>query len=102
MPDSLSSKIANCKNILEQLLRDPDFISLPPEQRDAVITLESALPGYAVANFSDQGQDLTKQDIWERRLLDLSFRNSLLNIRLGQRTIELETDNIQDLIQRLK
>ena len=102
MADSLASKIAKCKDILEQLLRDPDFISLPPEQRDAVITLESALPGYAVANFSDQGQDLTKQDIWERRLLDLSFRNSLLNIRLGQRTIELETDNIQDLIQRLK
>ncbi|WP_211316055.1 DUF3320 domain-containing protein [Mangrovibacterium marinum] len=33
--------------------------------------------------------DITKQKIWERKLLDLSLRNNLLNLRVTQSTIQL-------------
>lgn len=34
-------------------------------------------------------KELTKQDIWERKLLDFSLRNNLLNIRVGKRALPL-------------
>lgn len=38
--------------------------------------------------------NLTKQKLWERKLLDLSLRNSLLNIRLTKSTLQLISTNI--------
>ena len=32
---------------------------------------------------------MTKQKLWERKLLDLSLRNNLLNLRITQSTIQL-------------
>src|SRR5690606_25189903 len=32
---------------------------------------------------------ITKQKLWERKLLDLSLRNNLLNMRVTQSTIQL-------------
>lgn len=36
-----------------------------------------------------QATELTKQRLWERKLLDLSLRNNLLNIRLTKSTLQL-------------
>lgn len=36
-----------------------------------------------------QATEMTKQRIWERKLLDLSLRNNLLNIRLTKSTLQL-------------
>ena len=33
------------------------------------------------------GKELTKQQIWERKLLDFSLRNNLLNTRIGKRAV---------------
>ena len=44
----------------------------------------------------------TKQTIWERRLLDLSLRNNLLNTRLGRKVIpfiSFEIEHIEDHLQ---
>lgn len=37
---------------------------------------------------------LTKQLLWERRLLDLSLRNNLLNIRITKNTLQLIPANL--------
>ena len=44
----------------------------------------------------------TKQTIWERKLLDLSLRNNLINLRLGRRVIpfiSFEIDHLEDYLQ---
>ncbi|MGE8381531.1 MAG: DUF4011 domain-containing protein, partial [Sphingobacterium sp.] len=44
-------------------------------------------------------KDLTKQKIWERKLLDLSLRNNLLNLRFTKsmlQIVDLKTDLLED------
>ena len=50
---------------------------------------------------ADNGQPLTKQMIWERKLLDFSLRNNLINIRFGKRVLPLgfAPGELEDLIQ---
>ncbi len=42
-------------------------------------------------------KELTKQMIWERKLLDLSLRNSLLNFRPGTSNVQFMTDDLAKL-----
>ena len=44
-----------------------------------------------------QGREVTKQVIWERKLLDLSLRNSLLNFRPSSMSVQLMTDSLATL-----
>jgi len=41
-----------------------------------------------------QSTEVTKQRIWERKLLDLSLRNNLLNIRITKKTMQLISANL--------
>ena len=46
-------------------------------------------------------QKLTRQQIWERKLLDFSLRNNLLNLRLGKRAIpfvSFQIDHVEDYL----
>ena len=50
----------------------------------------------------DTGQPATKQMIWERKLLDFSLRNNLLNTRLGRKVvpfISFEIEHLEDHLQ---
>lgn len=50
----------------------------------------------------DSKEEITKQIIWERKLLDFSLRNNLINIRLGRRVIpfiSFEIDHLEDHLQ---
>ena len=50
----------------------------------------------------DTGKPTTKQMIWERKLLDFSLRNNLLNTRLGKRVvpfISFEIEHLEDHLQ---
>lgn len=50
----------------------------------------------------DTGQPTTKQMIWERKLLDFSLRNNLLNTRLGRKVIpfiSFEIEHLEDHLQ---
>jgi len=38
---------------------------------------------------NDDGRKVTKQTLWERKLLDFSLRNNLINLRLGKRVLAL-------------
>ena len=47
-------------------------------------------------------QQLTRQALWERKLLDFSLRNNLLNTRLGKRAVQFisfEVNKMEDLLQ---
>ena len=51
----------------------------------------------------DTGVPTTKQMIWERKLLDFSLRNNLLNTRLGRKVvpfISFEIDHLEDHLQK--
>ena len=62
-----------------------------------------------ITNFShydlrleDTGKPTTKQMIWERKLLDFSLRNNLLNTRLGRKVvpfISFEIEHLEDHLQ---
>ena len=50
----------------------------------------------------DEGKSTTKQMIWERKLLDFTLRNNLLNTRLGSKVIPFvsyEIDRLEDHLQ---
>ncbi|MBQ8064424.1 MAG: DUF4011 domain-containing protein [Prevotella sp.] len=50
----------------------------------------------------DDGRPVTKQLLWERKLLDFSLRNNLLNTRLGRRVIpfiSFEIEHLEDHFQ---
>lgn len=51
---------------------------------------------------NDSKVELTKQIIWERKLLDFSLRNNLINIKLGKRVIpfiSFDIDHLEDHLQ---
>ena len=52
---------------------------------------------------ADTGRPTTKQMIWERKLLDFSLRNNLLNTRLGRRVVPFVSfaiDQLEDHLQQ--
>lgn len=57
---------------------------------------------YDLSRLADNRRELTKFDIWERKLLDFSLRNQLLNISLHRRAIQFisfDIDRIEDHLQ---
>ena len=46
---------------------------------------------------SNDFDQLTKRDVWERKLLDLSLRNNLLNTRITKRTIQMISLHVAEL-----
>ncbi len=64
-----------------------------------IIAPESVNP-YDLSNLSTSVQ-VTKQLMWERKLLDLSLRNNLLNIRITKNTLQLisaDLDKFEDAL----
>jgi very-short-patch-repair endonuclease/DNA polymerase III delta prime subunit len=52
--------------------------------------------------FSDSQQTITRQTIWERKLLDFSLRNNLINTKIGRRVIpfiSFDIDHLEDHLQ---
>lgn len=57
---------------------------------------------YDLSQMINRKKELTKFDIWERKLLDFSLRNSLLNINLRRKAIQFisfDIDRIEDHLQ---
>lgn len=57
---------------------------------------------YDLSNLFDKSRELNKYDIWERKLLDFSLRNALLNISLRRKAIQFISFNvgaIEDFLQ---
>lgn len=57
---------------------------------------------YDLTKVMNSSQELTRMDIWERKLLDFSLRNTMLNLYLRQRAVQLislDVDKIEDSLQ---
>lgn len=57
---------------------------------------------YDLESLGNSQRQLTRLDIWERKLLDFSLRNTLLNLSLRRRAIQLmsfDVDKIEDNLQ---
>lgn len=50
----------------------------------------------------DDRKNLTKQQIWERKLLDFSLRNNLINTRIGRKVVPFISFNIDHLEDHLQ
>ena len=69
-------------------------------QEEHPITLQ-AFDHFAF-DFDQPAEPVTKQTIWERKLLDFSLRNNLLNTKLGKRVIpfiSFDIEKLEDLLQ---
>ena len=65
-------------------------------QRSAVHATPQSINPYDLSGNETQAV-ITKQLLWERRLLDLSLRNNLLNIRITKNTLQLIPANLSCL-----
>ncbi len=57
---------------------------------------------YDLSHLGSNSRELTKYDIWERKLLDFSLRNTLLNLYLRKRAVQFisfDIDRIEDHLQ---
>ncbi|MDE6548769.1 MAG: DUF4011 domain-containing protein [Muribaculaceae bacterium] len=57
---------------------------------------------YDLSHIAANGKNLTKFDIWERKLLDFSLRNTLLNLSLRRRAIQFisfDINRVEDHLQ---
>ena len=50
----------------------------------------------------EEERKLTRQQIWERKLLDFSLRNNLLNLRRGKRMLPFVSFNLEELEDHLQ
>lgn len=69
-------------------------------QDNSFVTPTSINP-YDLSGISLEPKELTKQLLWERKLLDLSLRNNLLNIRITKNTLQLipaQLDKLEDAL----
>lgn len=57
---------------------------------------------YDIHGTASEEKLLNKQLLWERKLLDLSLRNNLLNMKLGKRIVPLSTIPIDDVLKCLE
>lgn len=76
---------------IPQRIRKEQFWEIEEDNQaasDAVQSEPQSINPYDLSNFNPEIV-LTKQLLWERRLLDLSLRNSLLNIRITKNTLQL-------------
>ena len=71
-------------------------------EHDACIVNLKVHDRYDLSKINDTKKDITKYDIWERKLLDFSLRNSLLNLYLRRKAIQFisfDIDCIEDHLQ---
>lgn len=71
-------------------------------EHDSCVTDVKEHDRYDLSRLSDSNKELTKYDIWERKLLDFSLRNALLNLSLYRRAIQFvsfDVHNIEDSLQ---
>ena len=61
----------------------------------------SELDTSLVGKVAQSNEPITKQKIWERKLLDFSLRNTLLNFRVNKNAFQIMTANLGELEDKL-
>ena len=96
---NLLELIANCKRQIQQIETSADLHQLPVSLRSnmtAQLTSAKATMNQAEVLLSDllSTNGTAKLRLWERKLLDLSLRNNLLNMRMGKNALSLPATDI--------
>lgn len=105
---SIVSTLSAIKRQTNEMLIDATLEKLPVEQRTRLVELLLAA-GNSLAQaerlFDAVGGNMielaAKQQLWERKLLDLSMRNSLLNMRVGKTAVPYQVADIAMLEDEL-
>ncbi len=73
------------------------------EDGQAVINYEapSELDTSLIGRVASSNEPITKQKIWERKLLDFSLRNTLLNFRVNKNAFQIMTADLGELEDKL-
>lgn len=81
-----------------RVLNDGKFTSIDYGKRDEDdITVAPKEINLTIHGESGEAREITRQDIWERKLLDLSLRNSLLNFRANAGKVQFMTADLPKL-----
>ena len=99
---SIKQQLSACLKQTAQMEQNAQSLGLAPsEQVRLAALLRSAKEALAEAEKMMPQKDgdglqetATKLRLWERKLLDLSLRNNLLNMKLGKNAIRYEHDDI--------
>jgi len=94
-------RLGNIRPMPQRIEKDgkPTIVTTGIEHQNATEAV-SHLHHYDL-RLEDNGKETTKQMIWERKLLDFSLRNNLLNTRLGRRVVPLISFEIEHLEDHL-
>jgi len=71
------------------------------ENGETVVFAPKEMDRSMLGKLAEDNRPLTKQKIWERRLLDFSLRNTLLNFRVTKNAIQIMTADLGELEDRL-
>ena len=70
-------------------------------EKDVTVAPVNQLSPIDISDITTQNQEVTKQMQWERKLLDLSMRNMLINFRVGGPVVPILTADISGLEDKL-
>lgn len=97
--DIARARLAGVKPIPQRIYNGNEYVvenKMPEEE-------SHLLPGDMGETFSfkKDENEVSRFDLWERRLLDLSTRNRLLNIRFTESTLRIMVPTLADIVQSL-
>jgi superfamily I DNA and/or RNA helicase/very-short-patch-repair endonuclease len=95
--DIKRARLSGIKPLPERIKNSEEWEII--ENKESTIR-ENQIPEYVQnipEEFLNNSNTFSKQKLWERKLLDLSLRNTLLNLRITQNTIQLISISLESL-----
>ena len=95
-------RLGNIRPMPQRVLKDGQWLVVDEGVEHALATEGASCLNHYDLRLEEQGMPLTKQMLWERKLLDFSLRNNLLNTRLGRKVvpfISFEIEFLEDHLQ---
>ena len=80
---------------LSLIAEEPAYASVPREQREPVEQAPQCHPEVEKVEWAPV--EISRQQLWERKLLDLSLRNTLINFRLTRSAVQLLASDLSAL-----
>lgn len=94
--DVKRSRFAGIRPLPQRILNGLQWEIEKPDETvtEQAFTIPASINPYDLSGISSE-VEMTKQLLWERKLLDLSLRNNLLNIRITKNTLQLISADLE-------
>ena len=95
-------RLANVRPLPQRIMKDGAWVIENEGLQHENVTAQVKELSHYDLRLEETGKPVTKQTLWERKLLDFSLRNNLLNMRLGKKVIpfiSFEIEHLEDHIQ---